>query len=129
MDSKLHGQERKVEVVRSIRRCAVISMVLGRSSSPSTQAKHAPVVPTWDPSEPYDPMRPNDYSEYKIWKRKDHEERRNRMLEERRRAEDRKRHRSSDYSDDSRSGSEDDRPRKAGQSILTHRVFGSSVNR
>lgn len=65
----------------------------------------------------YDPMRPNDYNEYKIWKRRDREERRQRLLEEKRRAEDRKRlRRSSSYSGDSYgSASEEERPRKAGE--------------
>ena len=79
------------------------------------QNKHAPVVPSWDPSEMYDPMRPNDYNEYKIFRRKEREERRERLLEERRRAEDRKRfRRDSSYSDSYGSGSEDERPRKTG---------------
>ena len=92
------------------------------------QNKHAPVVPSWDPTEMYDPSRPNDYNEYKIYKRKEREERRERMIEERRRAEDRKRYRRSDsYSENSYgSGSEDERPRKAGRSYgRIARVQGS----
>ncbi|KAH9948110.1 hypothetical protein B0H21DRAFT_735418 [Amylocystis lapponica] len=78
--------------------------------------KNAPIVPVWDPSESYDPMRPNDYNEYKIWKRKDTEERRERVLAEKKRADERKRfRRSSSYSDSYGSGSEDERPRKTGR--------------
>lgn len=68
----------------------------------------------------YDPMRPNDYNEYKIFKRKEHEERRERLLEEKRRAEEKKRYRRGDsYSEDSYgSASEDERPRKTGEFIV-----------
>ncbi|KAI0081385.1 hypothetical protein K474DRAFT_1613500 [Panus rudis PR-1116 ss-1] len=77
--------------------------------------KHAAVVPTWDPTEQYDPMRPNDYNEFKIYQRREREERRERLLAERRRAEERKRYRSSSYSDSERSDYEDERPRKTGR--------------
>ncbi|OCH89083.1 hypothetical protein OBBRIDRAFT_836071 [Obba rivulosa] len=74
------------------------------------------MVAIWDPSEQYDPMRPNDYNEYKIWKRHDREERRKRILAEKRHAEERKRsRRDSDYTDSDGSGSDDERPRKTGR--------------
>ncbi|KAI0094076.1 hypothetical protein BDY19DRAFT_920694 [Irpex rosettiformis] len=79
--------------------------------------KFAMPISVWDPSEMYDPMRPNDYNEYKIWRRKEQENRRLQALEERHHREDRKRYRrSSSYSDGSYgSGSEDERPRKTGR--------------
>ncbi|KZT28676.1 hypothetical protein NEOLEDRAFT_1128844 [Neolentinus lepideus HHB14362 ss-1] len=74
----------------------------------------APVV-VWDPEEQYDPSRPNDYHEYKMFKQREREERRERMLE-RHRMEDRKRYRrSSSYTDSERSASDDERPRKTGR--------------
>lgn len=81
------------------------------------QNKNAPAVAVWNPDEAYDPMRPNDYNEFKHWQRRDREERRERILEERRRGDDRKRYRrSSSYSDSYHSGSEDERPpRKTGE--------------
>ena len=61
-------------------------------------------------------MRPNDYNEYKNFKRREQEERREQMIAERRRAEERKRmRRSSSYTDSYGSGSEDERPRKTGE--------------
>ena len=73
----------------------------------------------WNPDEAYDPMRPNDYNEFKMWQRREREERRERAMEERRRDDDRKRYRrSSSYSDSYNSASEDERPRKAGKSLL-----------
>ena len=66
--------------------------------------------------EAYDPMRPNDYNEYKNYRRREQEERREQMIAERRRAEERKRmRRSSSYTDSYGSGSEDERPRKTGE--------------
>ncbi|KAF5391358.1 hypothetical protein D9757_002025 [Collybiopsis confluens] len=78
--------------------------------------RNAPLVTSWDPLEPYELLRPNDYNEYKIWKQKDRIERRERHAKERRNA-DRKRSRYSDYSDsDYTAGSEDERPpRKSGR--------------
>ncbi|KAI5119082.1 hypothetical protein M0805_004855 [Coniferiporia weirii] len=75
--------------------------------------KNAPVAPTWDPMETYSALRPNDYYEYKAWKKRELVERRERLAEERRQAE-RKRFRSSNsYSGSEYSYSDDDeRPRK-----------------
>ncbi|KAJ7156052.1 hypothetical protein C8R43DRAFT_1065735 [Mycena crocata] len=77
---------------------------------------NAPMIVVWDPTEPYDPLRPNDYNEFKVWKMKDRIDRRERLVEERRR-EDRKRGRQSGaYSDSEGTGSDDDeRPRKTGR--------------
>lgn len=61
-------------------------------------------------------MRPNDYNEYKNYKRREQEEKREQLIAERRRLEERKRlRRSSSYSDSYGSGSEDERPRKTGK--------------
>ncbi|TFK45993.1 hypothetical protein OE88DRAFT_1639019, partial [Heliocybe sulcata] len=74
--------------------------------------KNVAPVAVWDPEEQYDPSRPNDYHEYKMFKQREREERRERMLEQRR-MEDRKRYRrSSSYTDSEHGGSDDERPRK-----------------
>ncbi|KAH9484324.1 DNA-damage-repair/toleration protein DRT111, chloroplastic [Psilocybe cubensis] len=78
--------------------------------------KNAPAFPTWDPMELYDPMRPNDYNEYKMWRTKERIDRRERMAEQRRQEERKRSRRSASYSDSEYSGSDDDeRPRKSGK--------------
>lgn len=119
MDSIPEGEGRRVEeVARKTGRCVSLKLILGHSCHRRflLQNKHAAAVPSWDPSEQYDPMRPNDYNEYKIFKRREQEERREREAAEKRWESERKRYRrSSSYTDSEASGSDDERPRKTGE--------------
>lgn len=110
-NQKKSGGGKKGRKVRSLTACLLVILS-------STQNKHAPAMPSWDPAEQYDPMRPNDYNEYKVWKQRDRVERRQQMIEQRQR-DDRKRYRSGSSSNTDGSGSEDERPRKTGTSPST----------
>ena len=68
----------------------------------------------WDPNEPYELLRPNDYNEYKVWRLRDRIERRERLAGQRK-VDDRKRGRHSDYSDSDATPSDDERPHKSGE--------------
>ncbi|KAJ7709983.1 hypothetical protein B0H17DRAFT_1030078 [Mycena rosella] len=78
--------------------------------------KNAPSISVWDPTEPYDPLRPNDYNEFKVWKQKDRIDRRERLVEEQRREARKRGRRDGSYSDSEGTGSDnEERPRKSGR--------------
>ena len=95
---------KKVDRTLTIHRRSILTLL---------QQKNAPAVALWDPNEDYDPTRPNDYGEYKMWRQRDRAERRQRALEEKRMGGN-KRYRSSSFTDSAGSGSEGERPHKAG---------------
>jgi len=76
-------------------------------------------ITIWDPLEQYDPLRPNDYNDYKIWKQRERIERRERIAEQRRMEERKRSRRSSSHSDSGRSLSDDEPPRKSGMCCET----------
>lgn len=102
----LEEAERKA---RKLVRCIIGEASILRLSP----QKNAPAVTLWDPNEDYDPARPNDYNEYKAWRQRERAERRQRALEEKRMGAN-KRYRSSSFTDSGGSGSEGERPHKAG---------------
>jgi hypothetical protein len=102
----------RIEARERTRRYGANGTVMSFTSLPFQNKNVA--ITIWDPLEQYDPLRPNDYNDYKIWKQRERIERRERIAE-RRRMEDRKRsRRSSSYSDSGRSLSDDEPPRKSG---------------
>ncbi|KAG6334439.1 hypothetical protein ID866_4653 [Astraeus odoratus] len=80
--------------------------------------KNAVSVVLWDPIEQYDPLKPNDYNEYKVWKQRERVERATERAAERKRA----RETRDRWSDQTDSGSEDDRPRKSGMYLAANLV-------
>ncbi|KAG8878001.1 hypothetical protein FRB97_002847 [Tulasnella sp. 331] len=90
--------------------------------------KFQPTV--WDPTEMYDPTRPNDYTEYKAWKSREKVEARMRKKEEEDRRQ-RMRHDGSDYSseyDSDRRSDGDWRRRKSPRYLSPGRSDGEDVD-
>lgn len=77
------------------------------------QGKQAAEMYVWDPEEAYDPRLPNDYYEYKAFKKREREEERERRLYEKER---KRLRRSESRSDCSYSDDDDRKPRKQGLS-------------
>jgi hypothetical protein len=86
------------------------------------QNKNAQIVAVWDPMEPYDTLKPNDYNEYKMWKQRDRVERASERAAERKRARDAI-ERGSDHTG---SDSEDERPKKSG--VQTTPKYAARLN-
>ena len=75
------------------------------------QKNQAPVIPTFDPDEQYDPYKPNELAEYQYYRKKVREERRAQLIEDKRRKTAGESSEGSSYYTDS---SEEEAPRRDG---------------